>query len=427
MEANLSYLDAYTAPTQKGYLPIARFRDWQGIVHHIQCRLRAPKKSSPAARRGQRCQAALRNTLAYITPTTARNTSVDCFISLRRWSCRRHLAPTSCSLRSCLSITINYPGSGNFTSFTYDGMGNRVKIVESGTVSSTKQFIFAQGGMCEVRDSGGTNVLNQFFNYGEVISGSGYFFTYDHLGSVRDLASLSGNFQAEYAYDCFGRVTKVSEAIASDFQFAGYYNHSRSGLCLTVNRAYNSSLGRWLSRDPAEENGGLNLYAYVGNSPLMYSDPSGLAYGKEHCEGIANRIMKTLSTVNFYNQKLATHEQIVEDWAGDFQNRINEQTGNLYKGGSHTQQLDSAAGRVDKMFSDYEANCNCYNFLSDKKKDQIKRALEIAANELSASYEWAFYHDKPLWWSPQYVIPLGQPIPPNSNRPLYGWPWDWGK
>jgi RHS repeat-associated protein len=54
------------------------------------------------------------------------------------------------------------------------------------------------------------------------------------------------------------------------------YFHSRSGLYLTPNRQYNAALGRWLSRDPLEETMGANLYAYVGNSPTMYADPSGL-------------------------------------------------------------------------------------------------------------------------------------------------------
>ena len=32
----------------------------------------------------------------------------------------------------------------------------------------------------------------------------------------------------------------------------------------------------WLSRDPIAENGGINLYAYVGNNPINYWDPLGL-------------------------------------------------------------------------------------------------------------------------------------------------------
>jgi RHS repeat-associated protein len=53
--------------------------------------------------------------------------------------------------------------------------------------------------------------------------------------------------------------------------------HSPSGLYLTLNRAYDPYSGRWLSRDPAEEiASGINLYAYVGDSPVNGVDPFGL-------------------------------------------------------------------------------------------------------------------------------------------------------
>jgi RHS repeat-associated protein len=44
-------------------------------------------------------------------------------------------------------------------------------------------------------------------------------------------------------------------------------------------RYYDPETGRWLSRDPIAENGGLNLYAYVGNNPINYWDRLGLAPG----------------------------------------------------------------------------------------------------------------------------------------------------
>ncbi|HIA54763.1 MAG TPA: hypothetical protein EYN91_22210 [Candidatus Melainabacteria bacterium] len=50
------------------------------------------------------------------------------------------------------------------------------------------------------------------------------------------------------------------ESVAADFQYAGYYYHSRSGLSLTDSRAYSGYLGRFMSRDRVEETGGLNLY-----------------------------------------------------------------------------------------------------------------------------------------------------------------------
>lgn len=39
---------------------------------------------------------------------------------------------------------------------------------------------------------------------------------------------------------------------------------------------YDPTIGRWLSRDPIAETGGLNLYGYVDNQPIRLIDPLGL-------------------------------------------------------------------------------------------------------------------------------------------------------
>jgi RHS repeat-associated protein len=55
-------------------------------------------------------------------------------------------------------------------------------------------------------------------------------------------------------------------------------------------RYYNASTGRWLSRDPIEEEiGGVNLYAFVGNSPVGRTDNLGLlAFSFLQQHGVAN-------------------------------------------------------------------------------------------------------------------------------------------
>jgi uncharacterized protein RhaS with RHS repeats len=44
----------------------------------------------------------------------------------------------------------------------------------------------------------------------------------------------------------------------------------------SANAGYDPTIGRWLSRDPIGEEGGLNLYAYVLNNPINFWDPLGL-------------------------------------------------------------------------------------------------------------------------------------------------------
>jgi RHS repeat-associated protein len=178
-------------------------------------------------------------------------------------------------------VEIDYPGTGNSSQFTYDGSGQNVQIVENvgGTVTSTRQFVWS-GEKAEARDVSG-NLIAQFFGTGQInftgSTGSVYFYAGDLLNSIREVTDTSSNVQAEYGFDPYGRMVKFSENIPSDFTYAGYYLHARSGLSLTETRAYSPTVGRWINRDRVGESGGLNLFGYVGNNPIGYTDPTGRA------------------------------------------------------------------------------------------------------------------------------------------------------
>jgi RHS repeat-associated protein len=173
---------------------------------------------------------------------------------------------------------IDYPGTGNYTQITYDGLSRYAKIVEysAGTLVGTKQFVWARSVLAETRDASGS-LISQNFGVGEIVSGANYYFTGDFLGSVRD-ATDSGGSLTQMAFDPFGRNTTFSSnGFLPDFQYAGYYFHARSELSLPLNRAYSAKLGRFINRDPIGEAKGVNLYAYVGNDPISSTDPTGLA------------------------------------------------------------------------------------------------------------------------------------------------------
>jgi RHS repeat-associated protein len=176
-------------------------------------------------------------------------------------------------------LQINYPGTGNNSQFTYDGYGQIVQIVESisGTVSNAKQFVCTDEQKWESRDSSG-NVQSRYFTYGQTLSGSNYYFTRDHLTSVREFTDSLGTLQAAYNYDLYGRASRIQGSLAADFQYADYYFHPSSGLSLPTFRAYNANLGRFINRDPLQEIGGINLYKYVNNNPEKWIDPSGRQY-----------------------------------------------------------------------------------------------------------------------------------------------------
>jgi RHS repeat-associated protein len=107
--------------------------------------------------------------------------------------------------------------------------------------------------------------------------GAREYFARDHLGSVRDVLDETGRKVAEYDYDLYGKLMN-NPRTAPEFGFAGMHYHAPSGLYLTKYRAYDPETRRWLSRDPIEEAGGVNLYGYVGGNPVNRIDPDGLFF-----------------------------------------------------------------------------------------------------------------------------------------------------
>ena len=179
-------------------------------------------------------------------------------------------------------VAINYTGTANRSEFTYDGLDRRVRIVEKNgaTVTSTKNFVWIGSRIAQERDSA-NSVTRRYFAEGEQRSVSGdalqnYYYTRDHLGSIREATNAEGRPLARYDYDPFGKRAVLPGKIEIDFGYAGYYHHARSDLNLTHYRAYHSELGRWISRDPLGEGAGINLYEALRNDPVNRVDPLGL-------------------------------------------------------------------------------------------------------------------------------------------------------
>jgi RHS repeat-associated protein len=160
------------------------------------------------------------------------------------------------------------------TEFVYDGYGRRVAEKMQGVV--IKRWVWCGMGLCEERDATGGNVTKRFFQQGEEINGVDYFFTKDHLGSIREMTNNSGTIVARYDYDPYGRRTKTEGTLEADFGFTGHYYHASSGLNLALFRAYNPIGAIWLNRDPLGEMNVFNLYNFVNGNPINRVDLLGL-------------------------------------------------------------------------------------------------------------------------------------------------------
>ena len=173
---------------------------------------------------------------------------------------------------------------GHTSAWTYNGAGQRMAEKLDGAL--IKQWVW--DGMKPLVELNASNVVTKRFYAQGMVSGATlpapatakFFYSRDHLGSIREVTDNSGVMRARYDYDPYGRKTKLSGDLEADFGYTGHYVHAASGLHFAFYRAYDADLARWLSRDPIGERGGINLYGYVNNSPEIFFDPDGkLAIG----------------------------------------------------------------------------------------------------------------------------------------------------
>ena len=92
---------------------------------------------------------------------------------------------------------------------------------------------------------------------------------------------------AEYAYDAWGNCTIIKDtagvAEVNPFRYRGYYYDTETNLYYLQTRYYDPEVGRFISQDDVsyldpEHINGLNLYAYCGNNPVMFTDPNGTSF-----------------------------------------------------------------------------------------------------------------------------------------------------
>lgn len=169
--------------------------------------------------------------------------------------------------------SFSYDGQGrrikkNNTVFTYDGEGNLVKQ------SDGLEFVYDTNGLSYVK-------------YNNAV----YFYRKDAQGNIIALLDNSGNTVVKYRYDAWGNhavldangadITDVNHiGVLNPFRYRGYFYDVETGLYYLQTRYYDPETGRFITIDgieylDPETINGLNLYAYCGNNPVMYTDPTG--------------------------------------------------------------------------------------------------------------------------------------------------------
>ena len=116
------------------------------------------------------------------------------------------------------------------------------------------------------------------------VGGALYFLHGDHLGSATLTTDISGNRVGELRYTPYGVTRYEWGNIPTDRRYTGQ-RWEAFGLYDYGARMYSPGLGRFVSADivvvAPDKPQNLNRYAYVYNSPLRYTDPSGLIAQQE--------------------------------------------------------------------------------------------------------------------------------------------------
>jgi RHS repeat-associated protein len=107
--------------------------------------------------------------------------------------------------------------------------------------------------------------------------------TMDYFNGT-SILNTSGAVQERYAYTAFGErrimaadfMPRSTSSYAWDFGFQGQFRDAETGWYNYGYRFYVPMLGRWINRDPIEEDGGTNLYAFVRNNSINGVDLLGL-------------------------------------------------------------------------------------------------------------------------------------------------------
>ena len=128
-----------------------------------------------------------------------------------------------------------------------------------------------------MQGAGGVGGLLVVTDHGS-LSTDHFFPTYDGNGNVSEYLDDTGAIVAHYEYDPFGRIVVESGSQAADFahRFSTKPVDSVTGLLYYGYRWYDPVTGRWPSRDPIGENGGINLYGFVRNNGVNMWDVLGL-------------------------------------------------------------------------------------------------------------------------------------------------------
>jgi len=173
--------------------------------------------------------------------------------------------------------------SGTTVNYRYDGPGRRVeKEVVSASTTVTRYIYDNEDILLELD---GSNNITARYTHGPGIDeplimekgGTSFFYHADGLGSITEITNQSGGAVQRYTYSSFGEIeSQVDSNFIQPYTFTAREFDTETALYYYRARTFDASVGRFLQQDPLGFAGGdLNLYSYLANNPVVFTDPSG--------------------------------------------------------------------------------------------------------------------------------------------------------
>jgi RHS repeat-associated protein len=173
------------------------------------------------------------------------------------------------------------------TEYLYSGnsfLAEMKKYDNTALISDTR---FVRDGLLALQERDASNNVTREYTWGIDMGGGiggllnlrqggqEYSYLYDGKGNVTALIDSAQSVVATYTYDTFGNLMSKTGSLNQPFQFSTKPYDEKTGLSYYGYRFYSPAIGRWINRDPLGEEGGINLYGFVGGNPVTFKDPNG--------------------------------------------------------------------------------------------------------------------------------------------------------
>ncbi|HKR23161.1 MAG TPA: RHS repeat-associated core domain-containing protein, partial [Pyrinomonadaceae bacterium] len=283
---------------------------------------------------------------------------------------------------------VTLPG-GLTVNYKYDAIGRRIQRTTS--AGADERYVY--DGHNVVLDLNSSLAVTTSYLNGpgvddhlrqtNVTTGVSYFLT-DHLGSTSALTDSTGAVVETLSYDSFGN---NAGSTRTRYTYTGRERDPDTGLLYYRARFYDPQIGRFMSEDPIGLAGGINPYAYVGNSPVNYIDPWGLQ--KRSCKVLIELIWEAMNMLMDRASDLINDPQGLQ-WSHWSKSTPHPRFGSIE---GHQEQYEGWRKRLDNLLEEWKKNCEgkggprppkqCWDWRKQKAPNPIRRT-----NPATAPPQW---------------------------------------